>query len=173
MNKLFTVIILSSTLLIVGCATNKAPTFADKLQAEGAARIEIAEQWEKGSKQVASGEKQIANGRDLITEGQELIREGEALLVKGNIEVQTNRQAFQTASVDVMEIKSATAAFNHVDKLKKIANKWENGEEKLAKGNKLIKRGNASIVQGEKDIQDGHALISTGRDNMQKAESRY
>ena len=172
MKKVVTVIVLAGTLFSAGCA-HKAPTFADKLQAEGAARIEIAEQWEKGNKQVSNGEKQIVNGQNLITEGQELIREGEELIVKGNLEVQTNREAFQTTSIQVSNIISADTAFKHVDKLKKIANKWEDGEDKISKGNKLIKRGNASISQGEKDIQDGHALITSGRDNMQKAESRY
>ncbi len=65
------------------------------------------------------------------------LREGEQLIASGNVKVQTNRQAYQVISQTAKGISSGEVALDRVEKLKKIAKDWEDGEEKIADGNKL------------------------------------
>ena len=166
------ILVLAGLVNIVGCAT-KPPTFGDRVLAEGESRIEIAEQWEQGKNESIAGEKQIRRGRKLVENGRSDLREGEQLIASGNVEVQTNRQAYQALSQTAQGIDSGEVALERVAKLKKIANDWEDGEEKIAKGHKLIQRGNTKISEGESEISKGQELIVGGRDKMQNAESLY
>lgn len=171
--KIFiSIILLTGLLNITGCAT-KSPTFGDRVLAEGESRIELAEQWEQGKKDSITGEKQVRNGRKSVEKGRSNLREGEQLIASGNVEVQTNRQAYQALSQTANGIDSGEVALEKVAKLKKIAKAWEDGEDKISKGNKLIQRGNASISKGESEIRKGQELITGGRDKMQDAESHY
>jgi len=47
---------------VSGCASN-APTFGDRVSAEGATSMGLAEQWKEGSADVAEGNKLIKRGR--------------------------------------------------------------------------------------------------------------
>jgi len=157
---------------IWGCAL-KAPSFGDKVLAEGESRIEIADLWEQGKNESQKGEKQVLKGRKLVEKGRSDLREGESFIASGNLAVQNNRQAYQALSQISQGTASAEEAFGRAAKLKKIANAWEDGEEKIKKGNGLIHRGNALIDEGESEIRKGQQLIERGRDKMQEAESRY
>ena len=166
------IMLLTGLLSITGCAT-KPPTFGDRVLAEGESRIEIAKQWEQGKNDSITGEKQVRNGRKLVEKGRSYLREGEQLIASGNVEVQTNRQAYQALSQTTNGIDSGEVALERVAKLKKIAKAWEDGEDEISKGNKLIQRGDTSISEGESEIRKGQKLITGGRDKMQDAESHY
>ena len=170
-NTIF-ILFLAGLVNITGCAT-KPPTFGDRVLAEGESRIEIAEQWEQGKNDSISGEKQIRNGRKLVEKGRSDLREGEQLIASGNVQVLTNRQAYQSLSQTAQGIDSGEIALERAAKLRKIAKDWEDGEKKIADGNKLIQRGNTKISEGESEISKGRKLIVRGRDKMQDAESRY
>ena len=172
MKGIVLIIFLACVANITGCAT-KSPTFGDRVLAEGESRVEIAEQWEQGKNDSKAGEKQVRNGRKLVEKGRSDLREGEQLIASGNVEVQTNRQAYQALSQTAQGVDSGEVALERVTKMKKIAKAWEDGEEKIAGGNKLIQRGNIKISEGESEIRKGQALIERGRDKMQNAESRY
>lgn len=166
------IVFLAGLVSITGCVT-KARTFGDRVLAEGESRIEIAEQWEQGKDDSISGEKQIRNGRRLVEKGRSDLREGEQLVASGNVQVQTNRQAYQALVQTAQGIDSGEIAVERAAKLKKIARDWEDGEEKIADGNKLIQRGTAKISEGESEINIGRELLVRGRDKMQDAESHY
>jgi hypothetical protein len=172
MKALISTIFLTGLLSLSGCTTSP-PTFGNRVLAEGESRIEIAEQWEQGQKESIAGEKKVRTGQELVEEGRSYLREGEQLIALGNVEVKTNRQAYQALSQTAISIDSGEAALEKVSKLKEIAKEWEDGEEKISEGNKLIQRGNVSISEGESEIGKGQELIVRGRDKMQDAESRY
>ena len=163
---------LAGLVSLAGCTTN-APTFGDRILAEGELSIEIAEQWEQGKKESIAGEKQVRKGRALVEKGRSYLREGEQLIASGNVEVQTNRQAYQALSQTKLGVDSGEVALERVAKMKKIAKNWEDGEEKIADGNKFIQRGNQEISEGESEINKGQELIVRGREKMQDAESSY
>lgn len=172
MKKMILILLLAGLVNITGC-TAKAPTFGDLLLSEGESKIEIAEQWKEGESDVTSGEKQIRNGRKSVDKGRSDLREGEQLIASGNAQVQNNRQAYQSLSQTAQGIASAEIAVEKATKLNKIAKAWEDGEERIALGKKLIKRGNTKISEGESDISKGQTLLARGRDKMQDAESHY
>ena len=171
--KIFTIIILLTGLLSITGCTTPPPTFGNRVLAEGESRIEIAEQWEQGKKYSIAGEKKVRNGRKLVDKGRSYLREGEQLIASGNVEVHTNRQAYQAHSQTAISIDSGEVALERVTRLNKIAKAWEDGEEKISDGNKLIQRGNTRISEGESEIRKGQELIVRGRDKMQDAESSY
>ena len=170
MKGIVLIILLAGLTNITGCAI-KPPTFGDRVLAEGESRVEIAEQWEQGKNNSKAGEKQVRNGRKLVEKGRSDLREGEQLIASGNVEVQTNRQAYQALSQTAQGIDSGEVALERVAKMKKIAKAWEDGEEKIAEGNKLIKLGNIKISEGESEIRKGQSLIERGRQNAKCRES--
>ena len=171
MKHLIFIIFLTGFVSITGCTTK--PNFGDRVLAEGESRVEIAELWEQGKKDSVAGEKQVKNGRKLVEKGRSDLRKGEQLIASGNVEVQTNRQAYQSISQTAQGIDTGELALERVAKLKKIARAWERGEEKIAEGNQLIQRANKKISDGETEIRKGQELIVVGREKMQDAESHY
>jgi hypothetical protein len=171
--KSFIVALLTATLITMSGCASKKPTFGDRILAEGKSRIEIAEQWEQGKNDSKKGESLVLKGRKMVENGRSNLREGEQLIAAGNVEVQTNRQAYQALSQISQATDSAEMAFGRAADLKKIAKAWEDGEEKIQKGNDLIHRGNTQINEGESEIQKGQLLIKLGRSKMQGAEDSY
>jgi|GEM_PF-647831 len=172
MKKTIFILFLVGLVNITGC-TAKAPTFGDLALSEGESKIAIAEQWKQGENDARSGEKQIRNGRKLVDKGRADLREGEQLIASGNVQVQNNSQAYKSLSQTAQAIASAEIAVERAAKLNKIAKDWEDGEERIALGKKLIQRGNTRISEGESDIRKGQKLLARGRDKMQDAESHY
>lgn len=172
MKGIICILFVTGLATITGCAT-KSPTFGDRILAEGETRIEVAEQWAQGKNESITGEKQIRGGRTLVEKGRADLRKGEQLIASGNVEVQTNRQAYQSLSQTAQGIDSGELALERVAKLRKTAKEWEDGEEKIVEGNKLIQRGNKKISEGESEISKGQQLIVSGREKMLAAESRY
>ncbi len=171
MKKQITFILLTGLLVLTGCSSK--PTFGERVLAEGESRVALAAQWDKGKEDSIAGEKQVRNGRKLVEKGRSYLRKGEKLIASGNAEVQKNRKAYQALSQSDKGLESGEVALERVAKLKKIAKAWNEGEEKISEGNKLVHRGNSSISEGESEIAKGQALIERGREKMQDAESSY
>ncbi|WP_025565398.1 hypothetical protein [Psychromonas sp. SP041] len=172
MNLSMRIILLTTLLSIAGCTTTP-PTFGERMQMEGESRVKIAEQWEDGQKSLTKGEKTLVSGQKLAEKGRGYLSKGEKLVASGNLKIQKNKLAYQTLSQTVVGVESADLALKRVAKLKVIANEWEDGEDNLIEGNKLIKRGKANIVEGEANIEKGQKLITSGKAKMQSAESLY
>jgi len=172
MKKTIFILFLAGLVNLTGC-TAKAPTFGDLVLSEGESRIEIAEQWKEGKSDATSGEKQIRNGRKSVEKGRSDLREGDQLIASGNVQVQNNSLAYKSLSQTAQAIASAEIAVERTAKLNKIAKDWEDGEERITLGKKLIQRGNTKISEGEAEINKGQKLLARGRDKMQDAESHY
>ncbi|WP_298941755.1 hypothetical protein [uncultured Psychromonas sp.] len=167
------IILLTSILsTVVGCTT-APPTFGERMLMEGESRVQIAEQWEAGQKDLTKGEATLSSGQKLADKGRSYLSKGEKLVASGNVKIQKNKLDYQTLSQTVVGVESADLALKRVAKLKVIANDWEDGEDNLIEGNKLIKRGKANIVEGEANIEKGQKLITSGNAKMQSAESLY
>lgn len=172
MLKSILVIFIFSLWGAIGCAS-KSPSFGDRVMADGESRVAIAEQWEEGKSESKKGEKQVRQGRKIVEKGRADLRKGEQLIAAGNVAAQTNRQAYQALSQTVLGEYSADSASDRVSKLKKYTKAWEEAEEEIAEGNKLIQRGNSRVSEGESEIRKGQKRIERGRAKMQDAESRY
>lgn len=94
MKSAILVILASTTIATFGCATT-APTFGDRIKADGESTVAIAEQWEAGASLLKKGEKQVNEGHKKIANGRADLRDGEQLIIAGNIAVETNRQSYQ------------------------------------------------------------------------------
>ena len=171
MKKITSIILLSSLLTLAGCASK--PTFADRVLAEGESRIDIATQWEGGNKLAATGAKQLKNGQKVLDKGRSDLNDGEQLVTLGNLEIEKNKLIFQTLSKQTTAITTTKVALETATKLKNSAQAWQDGEEKVTKGNKLVKSGQANIAKGNADVQKGQALLTSGQEQMQEAESLY
>lgn len=158
--------------LIAGCASN-APTFADRVLADGETRIELARQWEQGQENRKLGEKRVKKGTSLIEEGRDEVEDGESLVAVGSAAILNQRKAYQATLLGTRSIDSADTAAEHASELRNIVRDWEAGEEKLAKGQKLIKRGNVLVAEGERELTEGKALIESGQLLMHAAENEY
>ncbi|MFT6914976.1 MAG: hypothetical protein ACJAWL_001275 [Motiliproteus sp.] len=172
MKGIISIIVLLGLVNISGCATT-APTFGDRVLADGESKIEISRLWEQGKKETTEGDKKIKNGRGIVDKGRSYLREGERLIASGNVDVRTNRQEYQSVSKASQGIGSGTVALERVARLKKIAKNWEEGEDAIAEGKKIVRRGNENIAAGELEISNGQQLLVRGRDKMLDAESHY
>ena len=166
------IILIAGLLTIAGCST-KPPTFGERMLLEGESRVQIAEQWEAGQKDAIKGGKLLSSGQKLADKGRSYLSQGEKLVASGTAKVKTNKLAYQTLSQTVIGINSGDLASKRVVKLKSIANEWEDGEEDIIDGNKLIKRGKADITKGEANVAKGQELVTSGQSKMKSAESLY
>jgi hypothetical protein len=64
------------SLLAVGCASRRQPTFADNMR-------DTASQWDKGNKLVKAGEEQIGKGEQQQRQGEKLIETGKTNNAQG------------------------------------------------------------------------------------------
>tara|TARA_R110001583_G_scaffold22377_5_gene83981 strand:+ start:14391 stop:14921 length:531 start_codon:yes stop_codon:yes gene_type:complete len=171
MKKLTSIILLTSLISLSGCSTK--PTFADRVLAEGESRIDIATQWEGGKKLATTGAKQLKNGQKVLDKGLSDLNDGQQLVTLGNLEIEKNKLIFQTLSKQTIAITASKVALETATKLKNSAQAWQDGEEKVTKGNKLVQLGKANITKGDAEVQKGQALLTSGQKQMQDAESRY
>lgn len=170
MQKYFHIVFVSSMLILAGCAS-KEPTFGERMFAEGETRIEYAKLWEEGKNDVVKGDKLVNKGRELVEDGRDNLREGEQLVANGKMLAQSSRNAFHELSISVSDIDSPSNALKRANKLKDLAKKWEDGEDDVMDGKKLIKNGYEDISEGEAEIQKGQEFITRGREKMQQAQS--
>lgn len=101
MQKTTWVILLAALLGTAGC-TSKPATFGDRMAAEGESRMGLAQQWEKGSKDVATGnnlvkrgERRVADGKSEISKGESEISKGEKLIKRGRAEMKDAEKRYQ------------------------------------------------------------------------------
>ncbi len=166
------VIVLGGAVLLGGCMSRE-PTFGERVLAEGESRVEMARLWEAGKEDAREGEKRVREGRRLVESGRAQLRKGEQLVASGNVQVQTSRQAYQGLSQTARSTGDADTASERAGKLRSYAKDWEDGEEMIADGYKLITKGRERIDTGEAEIRRGQQLMETGRRKMQEAEKAY
>jgi predicted small secreted protein len=69
---------------LAACATNREPTYGERIQDEGSSLKAVGEQWSKGDELVKKGEKRIENGQKKIREGERMIEEGRDMISEGS-----------------------------------------------------------------------------------------
>ncbi len=98
MNKLPRCLAAAATLLaLAGCASS--PTTADLMRshatdAQGDVNLknQLAKDWEKGSKLMASGTKQVEEGKEMIDDAEDALKEGRELVDEGNRDIDEGRR---------------------------------------------------------------------------------
>lgn len=68
---------------LAACATDREPTYGERIQDEGSSLKAVGEQWSKGEELVAKGEKRLKDGQDRIREGERMIEEGRDMINEG------------------------------------------------------------------------------------------
>jgi hypothetical protein len=74
--------LVACTVSVAGCASRN--DFGDRLQEQGAAATDIAQQYKKGQRLVKDGEADIRSGRKLVSKGEGRVRDGQNLVERGN-----------------------------------------------------------------------------------------
>lgn len=54
-----------------------------------------------------------------------------------------------------------------------IGSDWNDGEEMVAKGQKLEERGHDEVAKGQRDIAEGREMVARGRARMAEAEQEF
>lgn len=69
---------------LAACATNREPTYGERIQDEGSSLKAVGERWSKGEALVEKGEKRIKDGQKRIREGERMIEEGRDMVSEGS-----------------------------------------------------------------------------------------
>ncbi len=100
--KKTTVMVLMVALLGTAGCTSKPSTFGSRVAAEGESRMGLAQQWEKGSKDVAAGndlvkrgKRRVAEGKSEISKGESEISRGEKLIKRGRAEMKDAEKRYE------------------------------------------------------------------------------
>lgn len=114
MNKLKASVFLtigSSMLALAGCAS--APTSGDLMRGHGAEaqsqvdlKYQLAKDWDRGSKLVASGEKRLEAGERRVKDGERDIERGKREISEGQKLIQDSERGFR-AEFPGLDIKTA------------------------------------------------------------------
>lgn len=91
MNKRIIVMACAVLLMTSACASNKEPTFGEKIQGQSAEMKVVGKQWTKGDDMLSEGQalikagnKDIDKGETLVSKGEKKVHKGEALVKKGS-----------------------------------------------------------------------------------------
>lgn len=68
---------------LAACATNREPTYGERIQEEGSSLKAVGEQWSEGEALVEKGEERLKAGQDRIREGERMIEEGRDMINEG------------------------------------------------------------------------------------------
>lgn len=85
-------ILCAALLGLAGCASQPTTAdlmrgYADDTQARADLKNELADQWAKGSKLVATGEKRIENGEDKVKSAERDLEDGKEAIKRGREEI--------------------------------------------------------------------------------------
>lgn len=69
---------------LAACATQREPTYGERIQDEGSSLKAVGEQWSRGEALVERGEKRIQDGQERIREGEKMIEEGRGMVSEGS-----------------------------------------------------------------------------------------
>ncbi len=84
MTKMLKIVVLAVVCIgLASCATNREPTYGERIQDEGSSLKAVGEQWSEGEALVAKGEKRLKDGQDRIREGERMIEEGRDMINEG------------------------------------------------------------------------------------------
>lgn len=97
MRKLVQILVLAVVCIgLAACATNREPTYGERIQDEGSSLKAVGEQWSKGEALVAKGEKRLKHGQDRIHEGERMIEEGRDMINEGTELMRDARSSYET-----------------------------------------------------------------------------
>lgn len=68
---------------LASCATDREPTYGERIQDEGSSLKAVGEQWSEGEELVTKGEKRLKDGQDRLNEGERMIEEGRDMINEG------------------------------------------------------------------------------------------
>ncbi len=69
---------------LAACATDREPTYGERIQDEGSSLKAVGERWSKGESLVKKGEERIEDGQEKIREGERMIEEGRDMVREGS-----------------------------------------------------------------------------------------
>lgn len=68
---------------LTACATDREPTYGERIQDEGSSLKAVGEQWSEGEELVKKGEERLEDGQNRIREGERMIEEGRDMIKEG------------------------------------------------------------------------------------------
>ena len=138
-------IILLTTLSLLGCQTFSGNMSADQMWAEG------KKQSEKGEKIAEAAQSNLLTLNADIRQGERLISDGKRIIEQSKTQYKT------VSSTAGMATKPHQVAFE-AEQLKKVAKHWFDGIEKIEDGNELIKDSKNKIKKNQKKLQSYQPL---------------
>lgn len=85
MMKMMKVLVLAVICIgLAACATNREPTYGERIQDEGSSLKAVGERWSEGEALVEKGEKRIEDGQKKIRDGERMIEEGREMVSEGS-----------------------------------------------------------------------------------------
>ncbi len=167
------VMALAAALAATACASNKTETdFARQIEVQQNGGAVLSGAWSYGKEAEIKGLKLVAESDKLIAGGEKKVREGETLISNGRAEIAAQRAAYVEAVGAFGLATSPKQVKAEIKTLRTIAETWDNGHDKVARGEKLIKEGEKDLADGRSKKRKGDAKVAEGREQMRSVEAR-
>ncbi len=166
-------LIASAVALLAACASGgKDVDFAQQIQNPGGDAVVLGKAWENGQKREARGLKLVTEGDTLLAGGDQKIREGESLVSTGAAQIAAQKTVYMQAATAIGVATTPKQLKAEIKILRDIAEKWDNGLDMAARGEKLIKDGEKDLADGRSKKRKGENMSAEGREQMRGVEAR-
>jgi len=159
MNRI--IIITCAALLFTGCATqSKLEDYTNNPSGL----------WEEGKALSKKGEALIIKGEKTIENARINANKGEALILSGNDAIQRSRQDYQLEATKAGRSSSPKEIEYEAERLASIGENWEDAQDSVKEGNKLIAQSEKKKVEGQQQISNGRKLVEQGTNFIRNSQ---